>query len=303
MSGRQARRSPPRSARDRGPPRRRRGGRRPPRPCRRRPPSGASTEDATATSPPTALLTLRIGVALTVIGFLLHAAADVLRGIAAGRVPWANMYEFAMTGTLLIVSVFLIVHHRRDLRFLGTFVTGLVLSCSASRRQLLRGVVPLPPALQSAWLVIHVFVASLGTAFFALGVRASGIQLLQHRRETSRLTRELRTEVPRHAARLRAAREPGLPRQHRGLHLLDLHAHRRRHLGRARVGPLLGLGHQRGVDLHHLGHLRRLHPRPGDARLARIALGVACHHRLRGGDVQLRHRERVLQGTARVLGL
>jgi cytochrome c-type biogenesis protein CcsB len=43
--------------------------------------------------------------------------------------------------------------------------------------------VPLPPALQSAWLIIHVFVASLGTAFFGLGFALSGIQLFQHRRE------------------------------------------------------------------------------------------------------------------------
>src|SRR5690606_4426023 len=44
----------------------------------------------------------RIGTALTAIGFLLHLAATVLRGIAAERVPWSNLYEFAMTGTLLI---------------------------------------------------------------------------------------------------------------------------------------------------------------------------------------------------------
>ena len=41
-------------------------------------------------------------------------------------------------------------------------------------------------------------------------------------------------------------------------------------MGRARVGPVLGLGHQRGLDLHHLGALRRLHPCAGDARLARF---------------------------------
>ncbi|MGO7983664.1 hypothetical protein ACC691_38115, partial [Rhizobium johnstonii] len=36
---------------------------------------------------------LRVGFALTVIAWVLHLAADVMRGIAAGRVPWANMYE------------------------------------------------------------------------------------------------------------------------------------------------------------------------------------------------------------------
>ena len=36
------------------------------------------------------------------------------------------MYEFALTGTLLIVAVYLVVLLRYDLRFLGSFITGLV---------------------------------------------------------------------------------------------------------------------------------------------------------------------------------
>jgi cytochrome c-type biogenesis protein CcsB len=127
---------------------------------------------------------LRVGVSLTVLAWGLHLVAAVLRGIAAERVPWANMYEFAMTGTLLIVTVFLIVLTRTDLRFLGTFVTGLiVILLGIGALQYYVEVAPLPPALQSVWLVIHVFVASLGTGFFALGFALSFVQLLQARRE------------------------------------------------------------------------------------------------------------------------
>jgi len=127
---------------------------------------------------------LRVGVSLTVLAWGLHVVAAVLRGIAAERVPWANMYEFAMTGTLLIVTVFLIVLTRTDLRFLGTFVTGLILILlGIAALQFYVEVAPLPPALQSVWLVIHVFVASLGTGFFALGFALSFVQLLQSRRE------------------------------------------------------------------------------------------------------------------------
>jgi len=128
---------------------------------------------------------LRVGVSLTVLAWALHLAATVLRGIAAERVPWANMYEFAMTGTLLIVTVFLIVLTRADLRFLGTFVTGLVLILlGVAALTFYVEVAPLPPALQSAWLVIHVFVASLATGFFALGFALSVVQLLQFKRES-----------------------------------------------------------------------------------------------------------------------
>jgi cytochrome c-type biogenesis protein CcsB len=126
---------------------------------------------------------LRVGVSMSVLAWGLHLAAAVLRGIAADRVPWANMYEFAMTGTLLIVTVYLIVLTRIDLRFLGTFVTGLVLILLGISQQYYVEVAPLPPALQSVWLVIHVFVASLGTGFFALGFALSFVQLLQFRRE------------------------------------------------------------------------------------------------------------------------
>jgi cytochrome c-type biogenesis protein CcsB len=129
---------------------------------------------------------LRVGVSLTVLAWALHLTADVLRGIAAARVPWANMYEFAMTGTLIIVTVFLVVLTKADLRFLGTFVTGLVLVLlGIAALRFYVEVAPLPPALQSVWLVIHVFVASLGTGFFALGFALSAMQLLQFRRETA----------------------------------------------------------------------------------------------------------------------
>lgn len=126
----------------------------------------------------------RFGISLTWVGFALQAAATIMRGLAAGRVPWANMYEFAMTGTLMITLVFLIVNLKWNLKFMGAFVTGLVLlllGLSATRYYV--EVVPLPPALQSYWLVIHVFVATLGTGFFALGFALSLAQVLQERRE------------------------------------------------------------------------------------------------------------------------
>ena len=49
---------------------------------------------------------LRIGFALTVLGFALHLAATLLRGIAAGRVPFSNMYEFSLTATTAIIAIF-----------------------------------------------------------------------------------------------------------------------------------------------------------------------------------------------------
>jgi cytochrome c-type biogenesis protein CcsB len=126
----------------------------------------------------------RIGTSLTVLAFLFHVAGDVTRGIAAERVPWSNMYEFSLTGTMLIVAVYLAVLFRYDLRFLGSFITGLVvLLLGAATMAFYVEVVPLMDPLKSVWLVIHVFVASLGTAFFALAFSLSVLQLMQTRRE------------------------------------------------------------------------------------------------------------------------
>lgn len=126
----------------------------------------------------------RIGTSLTVLAFLFHLGADVTRGIAAGRVPWSNMYEFALTGTLLIVAVYLAVLLRYDLRFLGTFITGLVaVLLGGTAIWFYTEIVPLMDPLKSVWLVIHVFVASLATALFALAFGLSVLQLMQARRE------------------------------------------------------------------------------------------------------------------------
>jgi cytochrome c-type biogenesis protein CcsB len=126
----------------------------------------------------------RVALAVLTVGWVLHLGADVLRGVAAARVPWANMYEFSMTGTLIIVGIYLLALTRIDLRFLGAVITGLVLVLLGIATVGFRvAVSPLPPALQSYWLVIHVFVAILGTAFFTLSGAISAVQLVQARRE------------------------------------------------------------------------------------------------------------------------
>jgi cytochrome c-type biogenesis protein CcsB len=127
----------------------------------------------------------RIGTSLTVLAFVFHLSGAITRGIAAGRVPWSNMYEFALTGTLLIVAVYLVVLSRYDLRFLGALITGMVVLLLGGTMVggLYVEIVPLADPLKSIWLVIHVFVASLATALFALAFGLSVLQLMQARRE------------------------------------------------------------------------------------------------------------------------
>ncbi len=129
-------------------------------------------------------LAARIGVALSVLGLVVHAAGVISRGIAAGRMPWGNMYEFTTTGAMLVMAVFVAALVVRDLRFLGTFITGLVLV------MLMAGAIAFPtpvaqliPALQSYWLIIHVSVAVLAAAIFTITFALSVLQLAKSRQE------------------------------------------------------------------------------------------------------------------------
>ena len=137
---------------------------------------------------------LRAAMALTWVGWIIHLAAALLRGIAAGRVPWANMYEFALTATAIMIGVFLIAQFWQDLRYLGSFITGFVtLALGLAALNVYVPISPLPAALASGvapiWLVIHIVVATLGTGFFALGAALSILQLLRSRRDNGGLRR------------------------------------------------------------------------------------------------------------------
>src|SRR5665647_2863114 len=67
-----------------------------------------------------------IAMATTTLGLAFHGVGLLLRGLAAGRVPWANMYEFTVVGTFVAVATFVVLTRWRDVRFLGTIVVGLV---------------------------------------------------------------------------------------------------------------------------------------------------------------------------------
>jgi cytochrome c-type biogenesis protein CcsB len=135
----------------------------------------------------------RVGMAMTVLALVLHVGSVVLRGIAADRVPWGNMFEFSLTGTALIILIFLLVQFWQNLKFLGVFITGLtIILLGIGTVNYYVPVRPLVPALESYWLVIHVFVAIAGTGFFALGAGLAVAQLVQTYRQGRGPTGKLR---------------------------------------------------------------------------------------------------------------
>ena len=125
-----------------------------------------------------------IAVAIMAIATLAHAFAVIARGIAASRVPWSNLYEFMTSGALVISVVYLVFLLRKDLRFVGTFVSGVVLlMMMAATISFPTPVGNVQPALQSWWLITHVSVAVLATGLFSLTFAMSVLQLIKQRAE------------------------------------------------------------------------------------------------------------------------
>jgi cytochrome c-type biogenesis protein CcsB len=131
---------------------------------------------------------LGIAMSMTYLAFALHLAGVVARGLSVSRAPWGNMYEFSISGTVVVTAVFLAVVARRpELRFLGTFVIGpVLLSLGLATAVFYTEAAQLLPALKSFWLVIHVSVAFIASALFTLGFSLTVIQLVQERREKIR---------------------------------------------------------------------------------------------------------------------
>lgn len=125
-----------------------------------------------------------IGMSVSWLGTFLLAAAVVTRGLAAGRVPWGNMYEFSLAATLGVMLVFLVTSLRRNVRWLGLFVVlPALLSLGLAITVLYTEAAQLIPALKSYWLLIHVTAAIVSAGVFVLGAVLVTLQLIADRVE------------------------------------------------------------------------------------------------------------------------
>ncbi|MEN9714136.1 MAG: hypothetical protein RLZZ164_800 [Actinomycetota bacterium] len=123
----------------------------------------------------------KVAIITASVAAALHGAGVIMRGIAAARVPWANMYEFSISGSFVIVAIFLISQiFIAEIRVISVMVTGFaLLVLGAATTVFYVQVKTLMPALQSYWLVIHVTVAVLATSFFNIAAALSVAYLLK----------------------------------------------------------------------------------------------------------------------------
>jgi cytochrome c-type biogenesis protein CcsB len=126
----------------------------------------------------------RFAILINVIGWGLHLAAIVTRGLSVDRWPWGNMYEFMVAITFTAVSAYLVLLVRQKVRFLGAFVmVAVVIGLGVAAIWLYKDAGALVPALKSYWIAIHVTAAIVASGGFTVSFVATVLYLLTARHE------------------------------------------------------------------------------------------------------------------------
>ncbi len=111
----------------------------------------------------------RIAQLFIVVAFVLQAVSLLLRGLATGRYPWGNMYEFILGTTLLAVAAGMVFLRKPAMKVAWPFVLLPVLVLLFfGGTHLYSEAAPVVPALQSYWLPIHVSIISLGAGILLI---------------------------------------------------------------------------------------------------------------------------------------
>jgi cytochrome c-type biogenesis protein CcsB len=115
---------------------------------------------------------------LVAVGLL--GAALVARGIAVGRGPWGNMFEFSVAFGFTILAGYLLLERRYPIRSMGFIPFAVALALLLYASSLPSDVKPLVPALDNApLLTIHVGMATIAYGIFATSFAAGVTYLVQ----------------------------------------------------------------------------------------------------------------------------
>ncbi len=123
----------------------------------------------------------RMAVSLTILAVLVHVSSIVFRGLAVGRWPLGNMYEFVTALCLFAVVAWLYLLRRNpSFRPVGVFVLiPVTLLLFVAGTVLYARAAPVVPALQSYWLIIHVTTISLASGLLLVPGVASLLFLVK----------------------------------------------------------------------------------------------------------------------------
>lgn len=121
----------------------------------------------------------RRAITLAILGLACHIGFFATRWVSAGRIPIANMFEFMTALAMMIAAAYIIIFIIYRTALLGMFAMPLAIILLGYAAVFPKEIQPLIPALQSVWLYIHVTIAALGEAFFAIGFAAGFMYLVR----------------------------------------------------------------------------------------------------------------------------
>ncbi|MBE0596166.1 MAG: c-type cytochrome biogenesis protein CcsB [Desulfuromonadales bacterium] len=118
---------------------------------------------------------------LLIGGFALHCATLAARFVEVGHTPVTNLHESLSFFAWTIVGIYFLFDLRYRLTVLGAFVCPLALVLMIGSSAAPAGPPEINPLLQSWWFPVHVTLAFLGNAVFAVAFIAGIMYLLQER--------------------------------------------------------------------------------------------------------------------------
>lgn len=116
------------------------------------------------------------------VGIVLHTAVALIRWSAAGHAPVTDNYELNLTGTWFTLFVFLVFERLKKVdRSIALVVTPVVFLVMGHGLMTRSAPIPMGPAFQSPWLVVHVIFAWLSFGCFAIAFGAAVLFLVRER--------------------------------------------------------------------------------------------------------------------------
>ena len=117
---------------------------------------------------------------LGLLAVALLGASLLVRGIAVGRGPWGNMFEFTEAFGFTILAGYLLLERRYPIRAIGAIPFAVALGLLLYASSLPSDIKPLVPALDNApLLTIHVGMATISYGIFATSFAAGVGYLVQ----------------------------------------------------------------------------------------------------------------------------
>lgn len=138
----------------------------------------------------------KIALYLSLAGFIFHTGNIIIRYVEGGHIPVTNMHEATSFFSWCVLLLFFFHEFRYKPGLLSSFIMPIVFLLMFSSSIFPREIKVLSPVLQSYWFGIHVVLAFLGDAAFAMACGIGIMYILQERQVKSKQLGGLFQKLP-----------------------------------------------------------------------------------------------------------